>query len=239
MAQCNEATTQLRDNSPVTHTRSAKYLTCRQRSQAIKTEQLQAAQSRLASEVSRPKLLIQDSEVLKVRRPRFYIELAKLKAQNRTQYSESPTAAPHSSRSVSQLARRKTEVSDTSALRAPSPRPSVPLLRKAKEASVLPGWVTERRDFASDYARLKDSCYQDVVATCRKSALFRSEEEKMGLRRWVQTIPELTNVKTTVMEEAMNRLHTVDFPDKTKGKSHCSASWTHAICVNEGCSHNI
>lgn len=239
MAQCNEATTPLRDRSPVPRTRSAQHLTSRQRAQAIKAEQLQAAHTRLTTEVSRPKLLIKDSDVLKPRRPRFYIELAKLKAQNRTQYSESPDPGPQSSRSVSQLTSRKAEISTAIVLKQPSSRPSIPLLRKAKEASVLPAWVTERQDFAGAYVRLKESCYQDVMATCRKSALFRSDEEKSGLRKWVQMVPELVQVKPAIMEEAMNRLHTVDFPERTKGKNQISASRTHTVRSTERCSHSL
>ena len=239
MAQCNEATTPLRDRSPVPRTRSVQRFTSRQRAQAIRTEQLQAAQTRLATEVSRPKLLIQDSDVLKPRRPRFYIELAKLKAQNRTQSSESPAPGQLSTRSVSQLTSHKAQISNAIVLAEPSPRPSVPLLRKAKEASVLPDWVTERQDFAGEYVRLRESCYQDVVATCRKSALFRTDEEKNGLRKWVQMVPELAQIKPAVMEEAMNRLHTVDFPERTKGKSQFSASRTHALCLTKRRSHDL
>lgn len=216
MALCTDSTVPLSERFPVFRQRAGKFRTSRQRNQAIKSEQLQAAHSRLSNEVSRPKLVITDSEVPRPRRPRFYIELTRIRSQSRGASSESP-AGKQTARSVSQLTRR-TEVSE--AIKVPSPRPSGPLLKKCKENSVLPVWVTDRRDFNEAYERLKEKCYADVAATCRKSAMFRTDEEKNGLRKWVLTVEELKVIQRPVMEEVMNRMHTVDFPEKTNGSVH-------------------
>ena len=198
--------------------KSAKYVTARQRSELIKAEQIAAAQQRIAVEAGRRKLLIDDTDVDKVRRPRFYIELARLRSLSRQQGEGEERQSSGRSHSTRTHYKQDTATSEAIVPRMPSPRPSAPLLRRTKDSSLLPAWVTARQDFSQAYSRLKEDCFQDVVSICRKSALFRSTEEKAGLRKWVGSITVLAGLKEGVMEEVMNRLHTVDFPERSKGR---------------------
>ena len=175
------------------------------RKQRIVQEQLEAAQERVAREVNRKKIVLDEAGLGAFRSPGYYMKEAREKYQRRTLTSvSSGRSSPFRGMMSVATSQRRSRV-DVSSIQDSLPNTSLSIAPE----TIIPSWISQRQDFPQAYQRIKASRLSDIETICRKDASARTHNEKIGLVKWAEGVDIL---KKRPME-ILDRLQTVSLDE--------------------------
>ena len=193
------------------------------RAALMKQEIQYQAHQRILKERYRPKILISEPSLSKLKRPQTYIKeardkylvkrAAKLNTTEETISTRATTLRPASSlQGHSSMKKTRSQLSISSDV--------TPL---ADRSIAIPDWLCERKDFQQTIKRMKTSEAMTPAQICEHESGERSPEEKRTLLTFLKELEFFTNLPGAVLGDVSDKMRTFTYDPQSFRNPHSVA----------------